>query len=122
VKNKSITGIETYALTPADAPSTNGKSQLERHPANIRNANNFVLAHALQRAMLTRTRAADRGVKRARFAVLRDVTAPGALVEVGFISNENEEKLLNSKAYIEKLSRAIAEGILTYHRTVSRSR
>lgn len=122
VNKNSIKGVETYALTPADAPSTNGKSKLERHPANVRNQNNFLLAHSLQRALLLRTGAVDRGVKRARFAVLRDISAPGALVEVGFISNPAEEKLLNSNAYIEKISRAIAQGILTYHRTVSRSR
>ena len=120
--NRSIRGIETFALTPADAPSSHGKSELKRNPANVRDANNFLLAYSLQRALLSRTRAADRGVKRARFAVLKDISAPGALVEVGFISNPAEEKLLNSSAYIEKVSRAIAEGILTYHRTVARSR
>ena len=118
VKNSTIRGIETYALTPENAPSTNGKPKLERHPANIRDTNNFLLAYTLQKALLSRTGAADRGVKRARFAVLRDITAPGALIEVGFISNSADEKLLNSAAYIEKLSRAVAEGILTYHRTV----
>ena len=122
VKNNSIRGIETYALTPADAPSTNGKSQLERNPANVRNQNNFLLAHSLQKAMLSRTKAVDRGVKRARFAVLKDISASGALVEVGFISNPTEEKLLNSQAYIEKISRAIAQGILAYHRTIQPSR
>ena len=122
VKKPSIKGIETYALTPATAPSTNGKPKLERHPANVRDANNILLAYLLQKAMLKRTNTADRGVKRARFAVLRDISAPGALVEVGFISNPAEEKLLNSPAYIEKLSRAIAEGILTYHRTIYRSK
>ena len=122
VAKRGIRGIETYALTPESAPSTNGKSKLERHPANVRNVNNFMLAYHLQRAMLSRTRGNDRGVKRARFAVLRDISAPGALVEVGFISNATEEKLLNNPAHIEKISRAIAEGILTYHCSVSRSR
>ena len=121
VKNPAITGIETYALTPATAPSTNGKAQIERHPANIRDANNFLLAYMLQKAMLKRTQAVDRGVKRARFSVLRDISAPGALVEVGFISNPEEEKRLNSSAHIEKISRAIAEGIWVYHQTISRS-
>ena len=118
VNNPAIRGIETYALTPETAPSTNGKPKLERHPANVRNTNNLLLAYMLQKAMLSRTGAADRGVKRARFSVLRDISAPGALVEVGFISNQADEKLLNSKEYIEKISRAIAEGILTYHRTI----
>ena len=33
-------------------------------------------------------------------------------------ANEREERLLNSSAYIEKISRAIAEGIISYHRTI----
>ena len=122
VKQRGINGIETFALTPADAPSTGGKKELVRNPANVRDANNFLLAYNLQRALLSRTGAADRGVKRARFAVLRDITAPGALVEVGFITNAKEEKLLNSAAYIEKISRAIAEGIISYHRAAQLSR
>ena len=118
VKQRSINGIETFALTPADAPSTGGKKELIYHPSNVRDSNNFLLAYHLQKALLSRTGAVDRGVKRARFAVLRDISAPGALVEVGFITNAQEEKLLNSAAYIEKISRAIAEGIISYHRTV----
>ena len=118
--NRSVTGIETFALTPADAPSSHGKKELVRHPANCRDANNLLLAYCLQRAMIKRTGAADRGVKRARFAVLRDIAAPGALVEVGFISNEHEEDLLNRKEYTEKIARAIAEGIISYHRLLKR--
>ena len=122
VKQRSINGIETFALTPADAPSTGGKKELRRNPANVRDANNFLLAYHLQKAMLSRTGAADRGVKRARFAVLKDITCPGALVEVGFITNQREEKLLNSAAYVEKISRAIAEGIISYHRAITYSK
>ena len=70
--------------------------------------------------MLSRTKAADRGVKRARFQVLRDIRCPGALVEIGFISNAAEERNLGSAAYIEKLARGLAEGILNYHRSLSK--
>ena len=69
--------------------------------------------------MLLRTKALDRGVKRARFAVLRDINAPGALLEVGFISNAKEENNLANPVYMEKLARGIADGILTYHQLVA---
>ena len=72
--------------------------------------------------MLGRTRAVDRGVKRARFAVLRDIKMPGVLVEVGFISNSGDERLLNTPAYVEKLARGIVDGLLAYQRQVSRRR
>ena len=78
----------------------------------------MLLASSIQRALLKRTGSFDRGVKRARFAVLRDITAPGVLVEVGYLSNPREEKLLLDPAYREKLARAIAEGVIVYHRAV----
>lgn len=119
---KNVSGIETYALTPADAPSTNGKAETIRHPSNRFDLNNFFLACHLQGAMISRTKAFDRGVKRARFAVLREIDAPGALVEIGFISNPAEERNLNTPAYLEKVARGIAEGIISYHRDIYRNR
>ena len=73
-----------------------------------------------QGALLRRTRAFDRGVKRARFAVLRDVGVPAVLVEVGFLSNPREERALLDPAYREKIARAITEGIIAYQRAISR--
>jgi N-acetylmuramoyl-L-alanine amidase len=120
-QNKNVHGIETYALTPQYARSTNdtGKGTKKRNNSNRFDSNNMLLAYYLQRAMLLRTRAQDRGVKRARFAVLRDINAPGALLEVGFISNPKEENNLANPAYMEKLARGIADGILTYHQLVA---
>ncbi|MCS7245527.1 MAG: N-acetylmuramoyl-L-alanine amidase [candidate division WOR-3 bacterium] len=56
----------------------------------------------------------DRGVKQAGFYVLRGVYAPSVLVELGFISNEKEAKLLSTETYQEELARKIAEGIRDY--------
>ncbi|MBN2289099.1 MAG: N-acetylmuramoyl-L-alanine amidase [Candidatus Glassbacteria bacterium] len=55
-----------------------------------------------------------RGVRQANFAVLRGAFMPAALVEVAFISNAAEEKLLRSKKFREKAAEAIAAGILAY--------
>ena len=119
--NKTLRGIETYALTPAGAASSSGgKPSAKSFSGNRNDANNVLLANAIQRALLKRTGAVDRGVKRARFAVLRDITAPGVLVEVGYLSNFYEEKLLFDPAYREKLARGIAEGIIVYQRAVRR--
>lgn len=117
--NRKISGIETYCLTPSGAASSNGgKVDKKVYPGNKFDANNFFLAWNIQRAMLRRTHAVDRGVKRARFAVLRDLNAPGVLIETGFISNRAEEILLNNRDYQEKLARAIAEGIISYSRAI----
>ena len=80
---------------------------------------NIVLAYNVQRSLLARTGATDRGVKRARFAVLRDIRCPGVLIEVGFLSNLQEERNLNSASYIEKLARGIADGVIKYHHSLA---
>ena len=118
-KDKSLSGIETFALTPAGAASTSGgKPSASRFNGNRFDGENLFLAYSIQSALLRRTGAVDRGVKRARFAVLKDINAPGVLVELGFVSNPGEERLLNDPAYIEKLARAIAEGIISYQRGI----
>ena len=120
-RDRSLSGVETFALTPAGAASTSGgKAMHSVYSGNSFDANNLLLAASIQRALLRRTGAIDRGVKRARFAVLRDINAPGVLVELGFISNPREEWLLNSPAYREKLARGIVEGIITYHRLAAK--
>jgi N-acetylmuramoyl-L-alanine amidase len=55
-----------------------------------------------------------RGVRQANFAVLRGAFMPAALVEIAFISNAQEEKLLRTKKFREKAAEAISRGILVY--------
>ena len=117
-KNKTISGLETFCLTPAGAASSNGgKVSWTAHPGNRQDAANMLLAWNIHRQLLSRTGAVDRGVKRARFAVLKDITVPGVLVEIGFISNRAEERKLNDPKYIEKIARGIAEGIAAFTRS-----
>ncbi|ENY73896.1 N-acetylmuramoyl-L-alanine amidase [Aeromonas diversa CDC 2478-85] len=53
----------------------------------------------------------------ASLAVLKSPDIPSVLVETGFISNHDEEKLLGSSAYQQKVARAIFQGIRTYYRS-----
>ena len=113
------TGIETYCLTPAGASSTNQKKILNiSYPGNLLDGNNFLLAFEMQKALLVRTKSADRGVRRGRFAVLRNLKMPGVLVEMGFISNPAEEYKLSQKACQEQIARGIAVGVINYHRRI----
>jgi N-acetylmuramoyl-L-alanine amidase len=50
----------------------------------------------------------------AAFGVLRSPDVPSILVELGFLSNREDEKLLNSKAYRQKIADGIMEGITLY--------
>jgi len=55
-----------------------------------------------------------RGIKLAKFAVLRAVNLPAALCEIGFLSNERERELLLSSEYQEKIAFEIARAISKY--------
>ena len=56
----------------------------------------------------------DLGVKQALFYVLVGAAMPSSLVEVSFISNPREEKLLATDSYRQYLARSIADGIYKY--------
>ena len=56
----------------------------------------------------------QRGVKQAGFYVLKGVQMPAILVEVGFITNRKEEKLLAKRKYRNRIAQAIAKGIMDY--------
>ncbi|HEY8967338.1 MAG TPA: N-acetylmuramoyl-L-alanine amidase, partial [Candidatus Methylacidiphilales bacterium] len=54
---------------------------------------------------------ADRGVKRARFVVLKENPLPATLVEGGFLTNPLESRLVNLPEYRQRLAECIADGI-----------
>ena len=56
----------------------------------------------------------NRGHRNAGFVVLKSLTIPSILVELGFITNKKEEKLLNNKRYLTKISKIISLSILNY--------
>ncbi len=72
------------------------------------------LAATLQASMLAATGMRDRGVKQARFAVLRQSTMPATLLEVGFVTGAQDAPRLADPAWRESMAQAIASGILQY--------
>ncbi len=117
----SVDGIETYVMPVAGFPSTSSSDALKkRYAGNAHDPRNTALGVLLQRGMLSTTRATDRGVKRARFYVLREAPCPAALVECGFLSNRREAQLMEGTVYRDKLAEGIARAIVTYvHRAES---
>jgi N-acetylmuramoyl-L-alanine amidase len=59
----------------------------------------------------------DRGVKQANLAVLTNTLMPAALVEVGFLSNSSEERLLNQRSFQENVARALARAVREFFRS-----
>ena len=121
-----VEGVESYVLTPSGQPST-GRLRMvaadrKSHRGNGQDARNTLLGFYVQRALVRALPTPDRGLKRARFAVLRDLEMPGALIEAGFISHAKEGRNLGSAGYRDRVADAITEGVLAYARTVDRLR
>ena len=72
------------------------------------------LAGRVQQFFTKKTNNKNRGVKQAGFLVLRQITMPRVLIEMGFVSNKEEGAFLNSEQGQEKLAEAIAGSILDY--------
>lgn len=72
------------------------------------------LADIVQKRLVQHTGLANRGVKQAPFIVLKGVNMAAVLVELGFISNPNEEKLLKTAEFREKLAQALSQSIKDY--------
>ncbi len=73
-----------------------------------------VMADAVSRGMALDLGQPSRGSKTARYFVLRNTLIPAILVEVGFISNPREAKLLKDAAYRQKIADAITRSLMRY--------
>jgi N-acetylmuramoyl-L-alanine amidase len=117
-------GVETYSLAPRGVPSTNNAnvSLVDFQPCvgNIRDPENIALATAMHAALITKLGVSDRGIKRARFIVLRDSTIPAVLVEGGFLTNAQDRVRIATPIYRQILAQAILQGVLSYNRAVRR--
>ena len=93
-KRKDVNGLETYYYSGYKG---------------------YSLAKNIQKQILiTSPQSPDRGVRRSRFYVIRKTSMPAALVEIGFVTGMYDAALLRQKAYRDKMSFAIAKGIINY--------
>lgn len=72
------------------------------------------LADIIHASMLAATTMNDRGVKQARFYVIRRTSMPATLLEVGFVTGAQDYHLLVDPVWRETMATAIARGILQY--------
>lgn len=115
-------GLETYASSPRGAGSTMAggvvtRSDYQKSLNNDTDNLNVLLASEVHRCIIGLNPGdtdADRGVKRARFVVLRQNTVPSILVEGGFLSHRMEASVLATPQYRQKLADAVAQGIANY--------
>ncbi|MGF1990236.1 MAG: N-acetylmuramoyl-L-alanine amidase [Nostoc sp. ZfuVER08] len=72
------------------------------------------LARTVHNTILQNINVKDRGVRRARFYVLRKSSMPSILVETGYVTGRDDNAKLRTSAYQNQMAEAIARGILQY--------
>lgn len=91
VNRSSVSGVETFYFSSGQG-----------------------LAEAIQSSIIQTFDVRNRGVKQARFYVLRNSAMPSALVEVGFVTGVEDAPRLADPNYRSQMAAAIARGILLY--------
>lgn len=114
-------GLETYCLSPRGAASTSSRyltrGDIQKLPGNDYDTQNILLASCVHSEIIKLNpgdATADRGVKRARFVVIKQNVLPAILVEGGFVSNHMEAARVNRPDYRQALAQAIARGVIKF--------
>src|SRR5512133_1231098 len=137
-------GIETYFLS-ADASDTHASAVAARENADrlagepepdpddpvagilsdLQDADALQsssrLAYTIHDKLVQMLGAEDRGVKQAPFYVLAGARMPAVLLEVGFISHDDEGRKLRTREYQERVADAVAEGIRVFRAETRRA-
>ncbi|HET8539029.1 MAG TPA: N-acetylmuramoyl-L-alanine amidase [Anaeromyxobacter sp.] len=137
-------GVETYFLSP-DASDTHASAVAARENADrlagepepdpddpvagilsdLQDAealqSSSRLAYDIHERLVERLGAEDRGVKQAPFYVLAGARMPAVLLEVGFISHDEEGRKLRTREYQERVAEAVVEGIRAFRTETRRA-
>jgi N-acetylmuramoyl-L-alanine amidase len=115
----TVAGPETYCITPVGAASSNAQGEGGGYGATVANRfgnKSLLLAYQMEKSLVQNLGAEDRGVRRARFAVLRDAAMPAILIEGGYMTNPAESKKIYDANYRKQMAAAIVKGILGYQK------
>ena len=97
--NTSVKGLEVYYCSE-------NKTHIEDEL--------YPLAKSIYDELIKATGAKERGVKTARYVVIRETLMPSVLIETGFLSSPEEEALLYSEEYQDKIVEGIVKGVERY--------
>lgn len=79
------------------------------------------LARMIQRSVCEGAGRPNKGVHQAGFLVLRETSMPGCLIELGFITTPDEERLLNDKNKVDDIAKGIYEAFSNYKNKYDKS-
>jgi N-acetylmuramoyl-L-alanine amidase len=128
VDQGDISGPETYCITPVGAHSSNDHGEggefgsvVGTGPtvANHVEDKSLLLAYLMERSLVANLHANDRGVRRARFVMLRDATMPAILIEGGYMTHPVEGKKIYDSGYRSQMAAAIVKGVLAYQKAAA---
>ncbi len=147
--NKSVSGIETYVLglhkTEANLKVAMKENEVIKYEddysvkysgfdpsraesyiifsmmQNLYLGNSLRIAGFVQDELISATHNADRSVRQAGYLVLKDVAMPAILIEMGFISNPEEERFLNTADGQNKIARSVAKAFTAYKEELERN-
>jgi N-acetylmuramoyl-L-alanine amidase len=94
-------------------------SDYVQHPGHVHDPANIALATTVHAALVRNLGLPDRGVKRARFVVIKNITVPGILIEGGFMSGTPDARLINSPDYRQRIAQCILDGVNRYKEAVA---
>ncbi|MBF0484630.1 MAG: N-acetylmuramoyl-L-alanine amidase [Candidatus Omnitrophica bacterium] len=138
-RSRSAYGVEVYSLRPLDyegqhetrrlsnqdlffskIPMDTSSKEVGSIVADMlyshKQRDSSVLARKVAQNTAWMARTKNRGIRESRFFVLRNTLIPAVLVEIGFLSNTKEERLLETPEYRQKIAHGIAKGVLDYAR------
>jgi len=81
---------------------------------SLGNKRSRILADKIRAGVIDQLGTQSRGTQSSNFYVVKHTDMPATLVELAFISNKNEEQLMNSEDGIKKAAQGIADGIADY--------
>jgi len=116
-KKRARVFISIHGNAMEDNSSVDGIQVLyyPNRESTIGDLNNNELAQIMMNSMINGTGAKDRGIiEREDLIVLNQTKMPAILIEYGFLSNKNEEKLLLTDDYQNKMVDSIIDGLEKY--------
>ena len=90
------------------------KSEINGIETHYYSENGFKVAEVMHKELMDKIDCSDRGLFKSKFYVINHTEAPAVLLELGFISNDEERNLLLSEKRQRASAQAIADGIVNY--------
>ena len=137
-ERRSVRGFETYSLNEARTEHERRVVAIENAPLQVQGQNidpdsdpefafllrdlsnsghqpwSVELSKIVQEEIGRFHPGPDRGVKQGPLAVLTNALMPSVLVEVGFLSNEDEGPLLGQDQFQDETARAVARAVMNF--------